>query len=140
MPGVDALIAEIIAAFRAGEPFETSGMELCELLFAGLAEALGHPLELDPETVDASNRSIIAAGSTRVSDGLSAPLPLSLLERLSGELVHPEGPSILAYVFLLSGEERVAPVGRDFVWYELEQERWVCRGWDVDEFGEWVWW
>jgi hypothetical protein len=138
MPGVDALIAEIIAAIGAGEPTEASGMRLCELLFAGLAEALGHPLELDPETVDASDRAVTAAGTTSLSAGVSAPLPLRLLVRLSGDLVRDEGPSFLAFVFLLSGEDKVAPAGRDFVWYELERERWVCRGWDTDVYDEWL--
>ena len=138
MPGVDALIAEHIAAIGAGEPTEASGMRLCELLFAGLAEALGHPLELERETVDASDRALTAAGTTSLSVGASAPLPLRLLVRLSGDLVRDEGPSFLAFVFLFSGEDKVAPTGRDFVWYELERERWVCRGWDTDVYEEWL--
>lgn len=138
MPGVDALIAEHIAALGAGEPTEASGMRLCELLFAGLAEALGHPVELERETVNASGRALTAAGSACVSAGGSAPLPLRLLVRLSGDLVRDEGPSFLAFVFLLSGDDKVAPAGRDFVWYALERERWVCRGWDTDVYGEWL--
>lgn len=135
-----SIIDEIRNAWSAGLSAQEPARRLCHVLFDGLSESMGRPLDFEPETVHSPEGSVIAAGTTMLASGSTAPFPITLIVRLSVDFTCEGAPSVVAIVLLSSGTERLTLADHDYVWYELLSRGskfvWECRGWAKDVYEE----